>query len=96
MADVPIGDLPSIVGGFLGVGPTVGGIILSGLILFGILIALSILDVGILGEAIGGIAFLSIFTFLGWFPIWLMLIVAFITAVLVANQVSQTAKGGTD
>jgi hypothetical protein len=92
--EIPIGELPTIVGNFLGIGPVAGGLLLSGFFLFGILIALNVLGVNILGEAIAGVAFLGLFTALGWFPIWLMLIIAFITAVMVADKVSKAAKVG--
>lgn len=85
--------LPTQLGALLGVGSLGGGLILSCLILLSAMIPVATSKTGIITPVIVGITFLGLFTFLGWIPFWIILLVALLVAGLWASGISKAFQG---
>lgn len=78
--------IPEIFGEILGLGLEPSGILLTIIGLMAISITLSVLDLSNMGIAIIDVCWVSFCTYMAWFPIWIMIIIALIVAVLFARK----------
>ena len=87
--------IPQAFAEIFGISYDASGILISVVLTICILLAFALLMEGfnIMPIAIVGIGCFSLFTFLGWFPIWIMIIICLIIAVLVASQATKTISG---
>lgn len=89
--------IPQAIGDILGVSYEVAGIIISVGLTIALILALSLLVehfMSILPVSIVSIAMFTLFTFLDWFPIWILIIISGLTAVLMAKEVNSMFSGG--
>ena len=79
-------EIPEIFGEIMGLGLEPTGILISIIGLMVISITLSILDLSNMGIAVTDIAWISFCTYMGWFPIWIMIIISLGIAVLFGKK----------
>ena len=90
-------EIPEIFGEILGLGLEPSGILLTIIGLAVISITLSILELSNMGIAIIDVSWIAFCTYMQWFPIWIMIIVTLIVAVLFARKtVSYIAGSGAE
>ena len=86
--------IPEAFAEILGVSTDASGIILSVAITSAFLLAISLLiDFNTMPVVIIGVDLFSMFTFLGWFPIWTMILIAMLTAILYAKEITAYISG---
>ena len=90
---VNITDVAGTFGSFLGVGAETGGIFISVITTVAVLLALSIFTTNEMAVAVAGVSMFSLFTFLGWFPIWLLILIALVVAVLYGRKAIKPVSG---
>lgn len=86
-AFIDVTKIPELIGDYVGLDPTVTGIIISVVITVGIIVALTILNVKTIGIVVGGLGLLAVFTVLQWFDPWIMAVVALVCSVYIADWV---------
>jgi len=96
--DVTLGNFPSILAERLGTTLFVGQLMASLII---IMLALSISLVAFKGKnayasMIAGISAMCLTTALGWWPVWALIIVSLITALMFAGPMRDLLSGGKD
>ena len=79
-------EIPEIFGELLGLGLEPTGILLTVIGLMAISITLAILELSNMGIAVVDVSWISFCTYMEWFPIWIMIIIALIVAVLFARK----------
>ena len=79
-------EIPEIFGEILGLGLEPTGILLTIIGLMAISITLAILELSNMGIAVIDICWISFCTYMQWFPIWIMIIIALGIAVLFARK----------
>lgn len=79
-------EIPEVIGEILGVGLEPTGIIITIVTLMALSITLAILELSNMGIAIVDICWIAFCTYMNWFPIWIMIIIVLITAVLFAQK----------
>lgn len=83
---INITDIPQAFGNLFNVSPEVGGILISVLVLVAVLVGVSLVNNSLMAVSVIGISLISLFTFLGWFPIWLTIIIALLVIVMFARD----------
>jgi len=86
-------EIPEIFGEILGLGLEPTGIIITVVTLMGISITLAILELSNMGIAVVDICWISFCTYMEWFPIWIMIIIALLVAVLFARKTVRYVGG---
>ena len=79
-------EIPEVFGEILGLNLEPSGILLTIIGLAVISVTLSILELSNMGIAITDVAWISFCTYMSWFPIWIMIIISLIIAVLFARK----------
>ena len=79
-------ELPEIFGKILGLNLEPTGIIITMVTLMAISITLAILELSNMGIAIVDVSWISFCTYMNWFPIWIMIIISLLVAVLFARK----------
>lgn len=83
---INITDIPQVFADLFGVEASVGGIIISVIVFFAVIVAVSLVSNSLMAVSVSGITMIALFTFLGWFPIWLTVIIALMVIVLFARD----------
>jgi len=81
-----ITEIPEIFGEILGLGLEPTGILMTILSLMAITITLSILELSNMGIAVVDVSWISFCTYMEWFPIWIMILISLLVAVLFARK----------
>jgi len=79
-------EIPEIFGEWLGLGLEPTAILLTIIGLMAISITLAVLELSNMGIAVIDVGWISFCTFMQWFPIWIMIIISLIIAVLFARK----------
>ena len=79
-------EIPEIFGEILGLGLEPTGILITIIGLMSISITLAILDLSNMGIGVVDVSWISFCTYMGWFPIWIMIIITLLVAVLFARK----------
>lgn len=83
---INVTDIPEVFGNLFNVDAEVGGIIISVIVFMAVIIAVSLVSNSLMAVSVSGITLIALFTFLGWFPIWLTIIIALMVIVLFARD----------
>lgn len=75
-------EIPEQFGNLFNVGSDVGGVMISVIVLLAVIVAVSLAKDSLVAISLSGIGVISFFTFLGWFPIWLTIIIALALVVM--------------
>jgi len=86
-------ELPEVFGEILGLSLEPSAVLISIVGLAIISLCLALVDLSNMGIAICDISWLTFATYLGWFPIWIMIIIVLIIAVLFARKVVSYSSG---
>lgn len=89
-------EMPEIFGEILGLGLEPTGIFLTIIGLMAISITLAVLELSNMGIAIIDICWISFCTYMEWFPIWIMIIIALVVAVLIGQKTVKFVSGGNE
>ena len=88
-----ITEIPEIFGELFSLDLEPTGILLTIIGLMVISITLAVLDLSNMGIAVMDISWISFCTYMGWFPIWIMIIITLGIAVLFARKVVTYVAG---
>ena len=86
-------EIPEIFGEILGLNLEPTGILLTLLGVMAISITLAILELSNMGIAIADVCWISFATYMQWFPIWIMIIISLMIAVLFARKTVEYLGG---
>ena len=86
-------EIPEIFGDILGLGVEPTGILMTIVGLMAISVTLAILDLSNMGIAVTCIGWVAFCTYMGWFPIWIMILVALVIAVMFAKKTVNIIAG---
>lgn len=87
--------IPEVFGDLLGLSIESGGVFVSVLVVLVFTFSISLLTDGfnILPIVITSIGLFTMFTFFGWFPIWILIIIALLTAILYSKEIVKVIGG---
>lgn len=86
-------EIPEIIGEILGIGLEPTGIIITIFTLAALSVTLAILELSNMGIAIVDVSWIAFCTYMGWFPIWVMIIIVLLIAVLFAKKTVRYTGG---
>ena len=89
-------EIPEIFGEILGLNLEPTGILVTLLGIMAISITLAILELSNMGIAIVDVCWISFATYMQWFPIWIMIIISLMIAVLFARKTVEYLGGSGD
>lgn len=87
-------DIPDAIGNLFNIPSETGGVLISVLILTAVLTALSLLNQSMIAMTVTSISVIALFTFLGWFPIWITILITLGLAVMFGRSVVSKSGGG--
>lgn len=88
--------LPEVFSTVLGMDLEPTAIFLTLIGLMAIIVFLAVLEINKTGMALVGITYLAFCTYMAWFPIWIMIIISLVVAVLVGQKTVAYIKGGSE
>jgi len=77
-----ITDIPEAFGEIFNVSAEIGGVLISTIVIVAVIMAVSLASNSLIAVGISGISLVAFFTFMGWFPIWLTILIALFIAVM--------------
>lgn len=83
---VNLTQVPEVIGNMLNVPIGTAGIIMAVLITIALVIGVSLIAFSELTVAFVGLASISMFTFIGWFPIWITIFIGLGIAVMLGRK----------
>jgi len=93
-------DIPEAFGELFNVTPEIGGILISVLVIVAVVMAVSLASNSLVAVGISAISLIAFFTFMGWFPIWITILIALFIAVMFGRDTvglgGNKSSGGAD
>ena len=80
-------DIPEAFGNIFNVTPEIGGVLVSVLVIVAVIMAVSLASNSLVAVGVSGISTMAFFTFMGWFPIWLTILIALFIAIMFGRDV---------
>ena len=88
-----ITEIPEVFGEILGLGLEPMGILMTIVGLMAITITLAVLELSNMGIAVTNIGWIAFCTYMGWFPVWITIIIALVIAVMFAKKTVNVIAG---
>ena len=89
-----VSDIPATFASALGITVDVAMVIISAMILVSVGLTMAVLNVNPIGITIVMVSLIGVLTLVGWFPVWLMIIVIIVTAAMFGRMMSGWITGG--
>lgn len=87
-------EIPEVFSDLLGLELEPTSILISLVCLMVLSITLAILELDIIGVIIADLSLLAFFCLMGWFPVWIFIIISILVAVLFARKTVSVISGG--